>query len=60
MSNLGYGGILTAGAEYRFSAHVRAAAGYAGRLVVRLEDGEGRVLAEAAWRNRPTGSSGAP
>ncbi|MFO1489622.1 MAG: hypothetical protein U1F87_01595 [Kiritimatiellia bacterium] len=61
VSNLGYGGIPSRQAqEYHFSAHVRAAAGYAGRLVVRLEDGGEAGCWRAAWRNRPTGSSGAP
>ena len=49
VSNLGYGGIpVKAGEDYRFAVYARAPAGYAGRLIVRIEDETGKALAEGA------------
>lgn len=47
LSSEGYGGIpLKKGGVYRFSTHARGPEGYAGGLNVRLEDGNGELLAE--------------
>ncbi len=47
IANSGFGGIpLTAGAEYRFAIHARTLQGYGGGLKVRLEAGDGGLLAE--------------
>ncbi len=58
VANLGYGGIpVKAGEAYRFALHARAAGGFTGGLIVRLESAGGAVLAErrlggltADWR----------